>query len=104
MPKVHAQALAFITPGIVLACVLLASCPSAFGLNPAVDVSPYAHTSWKIRDGFFKDQITSISQSPEGYLWLGSEFRLLRFDGVRTVSWQPPSDQQFPSSFISKLL
>src|SRR5438552_12021410 len=104
MPKVHAQALAFITPGIVLACVLLASCPSAFGLNPALDVSQYAHTSWRIRDGFFKGQITSIAQTPDGYLWLGTEFGLLRFDGVKNVAWQPPQDQPLPSSNIWSLL
>src|SRR5437667_12637990 len=104
MRRGYARALGFIPPSILLACVLLASCPSAFALNPALDVSQYAHTSWKIRDGFFKGQITSIAQTPDGYLWLGTEFGLLRFDGVRTVPWQPPSDQQFPSSFISKLL
>src|SRR5882724_11825928 len=93
-----------IAHGILVACVLLASCPAAFGLNPALDVSQYAHTSWKIRDGFFKGQITSIAQTPDGYLWLGTEFGLLRFDGVRTVPWQPPPNQQLPSNFISKVL
>src|SRR5882672_7940044 len=104
MPKVHAQALAFITPGIVLACVLLAGCPSAFALNPALDVSQYAHTAWKIRDGFPNGQITSIVQTPDGYLWLGTEFGLLRFDGVRAVPWQPPADQHLPSTHIMRLL
>src|SRR5882672_8374901 len=103
MPKVHAQALAFITPGIVLACVLLACCSSAFALNPALDVSQYAHTSWKIRDGFLKGQISSIAQTPDGYLWLGTEFGLLRFDGVRNVPWQP-ADWHPPSSSIMSLL
>jgi signal transduction histidine kinase/ligand-binding sensor domain-containing protein len=93
-----------IAPGILVACVLLACCPSAFGLNPALDVSQYAHTSWKIRDGFFKGQITSIAQTPDGYLWLGTEFGLLRFDGVKNVSWQPPQDQPLPSSNIRSLL
>src|SRR6266404_4729084 len=93
-----------IAPGILVACVLLACCSSAFALNPALDVSQYAHTSWKIRDGFFKGQITSIAQTPDGYLWLGTEFGLLRFDGVKNVSWQPPQDQPLPSSNIRSLL
>lgn len=94
----------FALSGTLLACILLACCPSALALNPASDVSQYAHTSWKIRDGFTKGQITSIAQTPDGYLWLGTEFGLLRFDGLRNVPFQPPADQPLPSSSIWSLL
>src|SRR5262249_11745503 len=87
-----------------LAGMMLASCPCAFALNPALDVSQYAHTSWKVRDGFSKGSIGSIAQTPDGYLWLGTEFGLLRFDGVRAIPWQPPADQPLPSSCIVTLL
>jgi len=60
-----------------------------FALDPSLDVSQYAHTAWKIRDGFPKGIIQSIAQTPDGYLWLGTEFGLLRFDGVRSIPWQP---------------
>jgi signal transduction histidine kinase/ligand-binding sensor domain-containing protein len=84
--------------------MLLALCPSAFALNPALDVSQYAHTAWKIREGFTEGTINSIAQTPDGYLWLGTELGLLRFDGVRNVPWQPPSDQLLPSNEIRSLL
>src|SRR5882724_243389 len=87
-----------------LACVLLAVSPCALALNPALDVSQYAHTAWKIRDGFTKGVIDSIAQTPDGYLWLGTEFGLYRFDGVRAVPWQPPAGQQLPSTYIRSLL
>ncbi len=94
----------FVLPGTLLACILLAWCPSALALNPASDVSQYGHTVWKIRDGFSKGAIRSIAQTPDGYLWLGTEFGLLRFDGVRAVPWQPPPDQRLPDNFIWSLL
>jgi ligand-binding sensor domain-containing protein/signal transduction histidine kinase len=90
--------------GLVCAFLLLACCPAAFALNPELDVSQYAHTSWKIRDGFPKGEVSSIAQTPDGYLWLGTEFGLFRFDGVRSVLWRPPANQSLPSNWIFNLL
>ena len=89
---------------LVFACVLLASCPDTFALNPSLDVSQYAHTSWNIRDGFPKGEIAAIAQTPDGYLWLGTEYGLLRFDGVKGVLWHPPANQELPSNWIFSLL
>src|SRR5271165_3661855 len=84
--------------------ILLACCASAFGLDPSLDISQYAHTSWRTREGFTRGLIGSIAQTPDGYLWLGTELGLYRFDGIRAVPWQPPEGQQFPSDSIRKLL
>src|SRR6185295_11943170 len=104
MERSHGRGRHVVAPGTMLAWMLLAWCPGAFALNPALDVSQYAHTAWKIRDGFPKGQITSIAQTPDGYMWLGTEFGLVRFDGVKNVEWQWPPDQQLPSNFIFSLL
>ena len=61
--------------------MLLAWRPCALALNPTLDVSQYAHTSWKTRDGFTKGLIISIAQTPGGYLLLCTGWDLLRFDG-----------------------
>ena len=87
-----------------LVCGFLTWCAPAFALNPALDISQYAHTSWKIRDGFTKGTINAIAQTPDGYLWLGTEFGLLRFDGVRSVPWRPPAGAPLPSEQIFNLL
>jgi signal transduction histidine kinase/ligand-binding sensor domain-containing protein len=89
--------------GAMLAGMLMAA-TSAFALNPALDVSQYAHTAWKIRNGFAKGSILSIAQTPDGYLWLGTAFGLYRFDGVRNILWQPPPNQHLPSSTITRLV
>src|SRR5579859_505359 len=75
---------------ILLAVMPLVWCPGAYALDPALDVSQYAHTVWKVREGFTRGEIESIAQTPDGYLWLGTEFGLVRFDVVRAVIWQPP--------------
>jgi signal transduction histidine kinase/ligand-binding sensor domain-containing protein len=73
-------------------------------LNPALDVSQYAHTAWRFREGFTRGEINDIAQTPDGYLWLGTSFGLYRFDGVRIVLWEPPGGQHLPSEQIRRLL
>jgi signal transduction histidine kinase/ligand-binding sensor domain-containing protein len=84
--------------------VLLACCPCAFALDPALDVSQYAHTAWRSSEGFANGPIGLIVQTPDGYLWLGTEFGLLRFDGIKAVPWQPPPGQHLPDKYIRSLL
>src|SRR5580704_19316862 len=84
--------------------ILLACCPSASALNPSLDINQYAHTAWTVRDGFYKGAVWAIAQTPDGYIWLGTEFGLLRFDGVRAVPWQPPGNQSLPGKDIGTLL
>jgi signal transduction histidine kinase/ligand-binding sensor domain-containing protein len=69
----------------------------ALALDPSLDVSQYAHTAWTARDRFSVGAIFAMAQTPDGYLWLGSEFGLYRFDGVQPVLWQPPAGQQLPN-------
>jgi ligand-binding sensor domain-containing protein len=88
----------------VLACRLLAGHACALALNPALDISQYAHTVWKVREGFVKGAIFAIAQTPDGYQWLGTESGLYRFDGVRVVPWQPPAGEPLPSNFVDGLL
>ena len=83
---------------------LLLGCFPSFALNPSLDINQYGHKAWTIREGFFKGIISSIAQTPDGYLWLGTDFGLLRFDGVRPVEWTPPGRLGLPSSRIQSLL
>src|ERR1700729_308603 len=99
MPMATIERRVMISMGILLAC-----CRWAAALNPSLDINKYAHTAWTIREGFFKGTVTSIAQTPDGYIWLGTEFGLLRFDGVRSVPLQPPAGEHLPASSIRSLL
>jgi ligand-binding sensor domain-containing protein len=91
------QRRAVIAMGILLAC-----CRCVWALNPSLSINRYAHTAWTARESFFKGAINAIAQTPDGYL--GTQFGLLRFDGLRSVPWQPPAGEHLPSSFIQSLL
>jgi signal transduction histidine kinase/ligand-binding sensor domain-containing protein len=88
----------------LLTLILLAWGSHAFALDPTLDVSQYAHKSWKIREGFVQGFIGAIAQTPDGYLWLGTEFGLVRFDGVRPFPLQLPLGQSLPDPWVRSLL
>jgi signal transduction histidine kinase/ligand-binding sensor domain-containing protein len=90
---------AAIIVGMALAC-----CPGVFALNPSLDISQYAHKAWRVSEGFAKGVIRAIAQTPDGYLWVGTDFGLQRFDGVRAVPWQPPTGERLPSADVRRLL
>src|SRR5262249_37773194 len=87
----------------ILFCVVLLWCAQARALDPVLDISQYAHTAWRISEGFSASPVTSFAQTQDGYLWLGTGAGLLRFDGVRNRAWQPPAGTSLPNESIRTL-
>src|ERR1700688_2879503 len=73
-------------------------------LDTSRQISQYGHTAWRIEDGVFAGAPNVIAQTTDGYLWIGTQAGLTRFDGVRFVSWRPPEGKELPSSRINSLL
>lgn len=45
--------------------------------------SPWFYRGWQADDGLPGDNVTGVAQSADGYLWIGTQSGLARFDGVR---------------------
>ena len=102
---------AYVALAATLSCILLTWCDRGLALDPSLEVSQYVHESWKVQEGFTWARINSIAQTPDGYLWVGTDDArsvaagtgLYRFDGDRNIRWDPPPGQQLPSNLISSL-
>jgi len=79
--------------GAVVASVLIgAPCISLADAEQAVQrLSQYGHASWHVQDGLFSSP-NSITQTKDGYIWIGTDAGLVRFDGVRFVPWNAFQD------------
>ena len=73
-------------------------CPFVVAANPEAGLGHYAHTAWTPENSALRSGIRTIAQTPDGYLWLGVESGLIRFDGLRMVSWSPAPGQQLPGT------
>jgi PAS domain S-box-containing protein len=89
--------------GTVLASLLLVTLPRALAVDPDRRISQYGHTVWRIQDGAISPG-TTIAQTTDGFLWVGTAQGLMRFDGVRFMPWQPPHGQNLPGTHFSALL
>jgi C4-dicarboxylate-specific signal transduction histidine kinase/sugar lactone lactonase YvrE len=87
-PRLH---LALAAAAAVAVAVALATFPArAQRVAPAdtappadLAVSQYQHDRWTTADGLPNHAVDWVVRSPDGYLWLGTEGGLVRFDGVR---------------------
>src|SRR5208283_4941245 len=53
--------------------MLLLACPRAPALGPPLDLTQYTHRAWTTLEGL-AGSTRSIVQTPDGYLWLGTEY------------------------------
>jgi ligand-binding sensor domain-containing protein/signal transduction histidine kinase len=94
---------AFSMKRIAAVTALLFCAGPAFALDPAMRISQYAHTAWHMQDGVFSGAPHAITQTADGYIWIGTDAGLVRFDGVRFVPWEPPDNRSAISAVYSLL-
>jgi signal transduction histidine kinase/ligand-binding sensor domain-containing protein len=90
--------------GLMLACVWLLPAAARAG-EPDRALSQYAHSAWRIQDGFLNGAPSAITQTTDGYVWIGTSTGLVRSDGMRFVPWSPDEgDAWYSSSSVFSLL
>src|SRR4029453_13965815 len=62
--------------------VLALTSAAAFALDPARSLSQFVREEWGIERGFVGGVVHAIAETPDGYLWLGTDQGLFRFDGA----------------------
>jgi signal transduction histidine kinase/ligand-binding sensor domain-containing protein len=60
------------------------------------------HTVWLGRDGAPSD-VTSLAQTEDGMLWLGTEYGLVRFDGTRFSYADDDTGLRYPTALVHSL-
>ena len=71
----------FSTVGVCFA-LALAGASTARALDPNKKLTQYVHRTWQTPEGLSQTSVYSVTQSHDGYLWIGTQSGVLRFDGV----------------------
>jgi signal transduction histidine kinase/ligand-binding sensor domain-containing protein/CheY-like chemotaxis protein/HPt (histidine-containing phosphotransfer) domain-containing protein len=83
---------------------LLTVCGAAHALDPSLALSQYGLDNWQIPEGLPQSSAQAIARTPDGYLWIGTQEGLARFDGISFTVYDRDNEPALPSKYISTLL
>jgi signal transduction histidine kinase/ligand-binding sensor domain-containing protein len=83
--------------------LLMAAWPS-MALDPAKPLSSYQRQTWQTESGLPQNTVHAILQTHDGYLWLGTEGGLVRFDGVKFTVYDSQNTPAIRSNNVRALL
>lgn len=72
-------------------------------LDPSRTVFQYNRRTWMRETGLPVNAIRAIAQTKDGYLWLGTQQGLVRFDGISFETFSLPNDLQFRPGVVGTL-
>src|SRR4051794_10031402 len=76
---------------------------SAFCAGASEFPEGYLTDTWTTGDGLPDSSVTAIAQTPDGYLWVGTYNGLVRFDGMRFVTFDPATTPALAHARVRKL-
>jgi signal transduction histidine kinase/ligand-binding sensor domain-containing protein len=83
---------------------LLAYTGLAPALEPTTPLADYGRQTWVMENGLPQNTVQAIAQTRDGFVWLGTEVGLVRFDGNSFVLFDQSSKPALPGNDVSCLL
>jgi signal transduction histidine kinase/ligand-binding sensor domain-containing protein/DNA-binding response OmpR family regulator len=92
-----------VTFTVVLLFVFLATTLSLSALDPNKKITQYSISIWNMEAGLPGNAVYAIRQTRDGYLWLGTEDGLVRFDGIDFEVFNKDNTRQLEDNVIRAL-
>ena len=75
----------------------------ACALDPAKAITQFVQSSWSSEDGLPQNSVHAVAQTADGFLWMGTEEGLARFDGVAFTVFTSHGSRGLNSDYIQSL-
>lgn len=91
------------TPRQYVLLLLLGVAANAFALAPDKAFHQFVQERWSTQAGLPQVSGNAIAQDGMGYIWVGTQTGLARFDGVRFTTFTPANTPALPGAWIRVL-
>lgn len=89
---------------LIILTVLLVAATLGRALEPGSSLSSYSRQSWVMENGLPQNTVQALAQTASGFLWIGTEVGLVRFDGNSFLTYDQNSKPAVPGNDIQALL
>lgn len=88
----------------VAALLLLLAATRTFALDPTRSLKEFGNQAWLTENGLPQNTVQAIVQTQDGYLWVGTQEGLARFDGLNFAVFDKENTPAFKSNDIRFLV
>ncbi len=89
----------------VLGCSAVLGCTTAgLALEPSTPLAHYGRQSWVMESGLPQNTVQALVQTRDGFVWLGTEAGLVRFDGISFQVFDRSTSPALPGNDVRCLL
>jgi ligand-binding sensor domain-containing protein len=92
------------SPAGFVAATLLFTSSAALALEPSTPLASYGRQAWVLENGLPQNTVQALVQTEDGFVWLGTEVGLVRFDGISFQLFDRNTAPAIPGNDVRCLL
>jgi diguanylate cyclase (GGDEF)-like protein len=104
MPRMRSGLAGFPRASALAALISVVAATSSFAIDASKPIDRHMIDVWQNETGLPQNSVLAILQTRDGYLWLGTQEGLARFDGVRFTVFDRTNTPAFESNHIQALI
>jgi signal transduction histidine kinase/ligand-binding sensor domain-containing protein len=98
------RAIPYLPAALRVTALLVVFAAAARALVPGTPLGSMNRQSWTMENGLPQNTIQAMAQTADGYLWLGTEAGLVRFDGIQFALFDRASKPALPDNDVRCLM
>ncbi len=87
----------------LIAALLMCFADISWSLDPGKALTQYAHRVWRDKEGLPQNSVQAIAQTRDGYIWVGTQEGLARFDGISFTIFDRSNTPALRNNYIYAL-